>query len=244
MKKEVIIELLFDLAGLDPDWIDGKYKNLFTRWKFDNSDEVWIDGELIDKSTKRAIKNGFYNIQPKPNEIIVSEMKDGFPLTEQMFVKKMIRKLSQFTNADYPDDTWQMRIDLFLEYLKKKETTLQEKKNISEKSKKHDRFKNADFEKLNDLFVLKFTAGVKPTILDRLKTDLSIHIIEYKNNQIVAIASILYDYLHKTVKPRNFSDWLKTFSQIIDIQTPTTKRNAVQTEIAEFKKFYYYLNSL
>lgn len=120
MKKEIINELIFELAGLTPDTIDEKYNRVFTRWKFDNSDEVWIDGRLIDKGEKWLIQVSMYDIRPVPKKIIVSELKGGFELTEQMFVKKMIRKLKQFADADYPDDTWQMRIDLFLDYLQNK----------------------------------------------------------------------------------------------------------------------------
>ena len=241
MKTEIIIDLM-EFVGLKPTDVHDRYERLYNRWKFDNSDEVFVDGKQISYIEKQKVKFGTY--EPTPKKIIVSDLKDGFELTEKMFVEKMINKLSKYSKADYPDDTWQMRIDLFLEYLKKKETTIQEKSKVLEKSTKQDRFKNADFEKLNDLFILNFTKGVKPTILDRLKTDLSIHIVGYSNKQIVAVASILYDFLHKTAKPQYFSDWLKLFSQIIDIQTPTTKQNAVQREINELKKFYHYLNSL
>jgi hypothetical protein len=140
MEKETIEELLFDLAGLNPDWIDEKYNNLLTRWKFNNSDEIWIDGELIDKNTKRAIQISLFNIQPPPKEIIVSELKNGFPLTEKMFVEKMIIKLSKYNNADYPDDTWQMRVNLFIDYLTKKYISIIQNSNdmISiEEIKKH-----------------------------------------------------------------------------------------------------------
>lgn len=121
MNNKIVSEILFDLAGLTPDWIDEKYSNLYTRWKFDNSDDVWLDGRLLDKAEKRMIKISLYNIKPTPMEIIVSEKKAGFTLTEKMFIDKMISKLSKFTDADYPDDTWQMRINLFMDYLKKKQ---------------------------------------------------------------------------------------------------------------------------
>ena len=120
MKKEIIEEVLFELAGLTPDWIEEKYKLVYERWKFDNSDDVWIDGRLVDKKEKLLIKVSRYDIRPMPKEIIVSETKNGFPLTEKMFIDKMIKKLSKFTDADYPDDIWQMRINLFLDYLKNK----------------------------------------------------------------------------------------------------------------------------
>ncbi|MEI6554218.1 MAG: hypothetical protein WCL70_01365 [Paludibacter sp.] len=113
----------------------------------------------------------------------------------------------------------------------------------SNPSNKKKRFENIDLNKLDNLFVLEFTIGIKPTTLDKLKNDLSINIVSYNKKQIVAIASILYSYLHKNVVPKKFSPWLRQFCEIIDIQAPTSKKNAVKLEIEELKKTYWYLIS-
>lgn len=43
-------------------------------------------------------------------------MKGGFPLTKELFIKKMIFTLEKYQKAAAPDDEWQMKIDTMLEY--------------------------------------------------------------------------------------------------------------------------------
>jgi hypothetical protein len=141
MKTELILNLM-ELVGLNPANVNERYISLYNRWKFDNSDEVLVDGKLINYIEKQQVKFGTY--EPTPKKIIGSDLKDGFELTEKMFVEKMIQKLSNYSKADYPDDTWQMRVDLFLEYLKNKE------KSFEPKSESEKVFVFTDYLKSND----------------------------------------------------------------------------------------------
>jgi len=103
---------------------------------------------------------------------------------------------------------------------------------------------NMDLDLLNDLFVIEMTKGVKTTKLDQLKTDLRSNVPIYNGREITALANVIYEsaILHKNTKPKSFNKWLNQFCSIIDVQVPTTHQNAVQLEIAELKKTYYYLN--
>jgi hypothetical protein len=121
MKTELKLKLI-ELAGLTAESINEHYEGMLNRWKYDNSDEVWIDGRLIDHEEKIHIVMGMFNIEPQPKEIIVSELKAGFKLTEQLFIKSMIYKLNSFVNIDKPDDKWQMRVNSFLEFLKERQS--------------------------------------------------------------------------------------------------------------------------
>jgi len=99
-----------------------------------------------------------------------------------------------------------------------------------------------DLDLLDELFIPNMTQGEAPTKLERLKTDLRANVITYNGKQITALADLIYSggALHKAVKPKNFSVWLKQFCNIVGLQTPTSKQNAVTTEREELKRTYYY----
>lgn len=96
-----------------------------------------------------------------------------------------------------------------------------------------------DLSKFDDMFVI--TIGKKQK--DRFKIDIDIFVDGYTNNQIVALASVLYGILHNTIKPKYFITWLELFCAIIDKETPTAKqsKDEVQAEIPKMKQTYYYL---
>jgi len=102
---------------------------------------------------------------------------------------------------------------------------------------------NMQLDLLSSLFVLKMTAGAKPTPLDLLSKDLRTNVWIYNKNQVTALASIIYQsgMLHKNTKPKTFSKWLEQFCNIIDFPLPTIKQNAVSKEYSELKNTYYYL---
>ena len=66
---------------------------------------------------------------------------------------------------------------------------------------------------------------------------------DYSKNQIVALASILHNSVHETVRPKEFKKWLELFCAIIGKETPTAKasKTEVKAEIPKMKRAYYYL---
>ena len=86
------------LAGLDGDNVEIYYKKKYNKWLFDYSDEVFIDGELIDKSQKLGITLSSFNIKPEPKKIEVSGYLDGSKLTEERFLNfEIIRVMKLHT---------------------------------------------------------------------------------------------------------------------------------------------------
>ena len=104
---------------------------------------------------------------------------------------------------------------------------------------------NMQLDLLSSLFVLKMTAGAKPTPLDLLSKDLRTNVWIYNKNQVTALASIIYQsgMLHKNTKPKTFSKWLEQFCNIIDFPLPTYRPNAVTKEFSEMKKTFEYIFS-
>lgn len=86
--------------GLRGDNLDIYYKKTHTRWLFDYSDEVWIDGKLLEKEEKLAIKGVMYNIQPEPKEIKTSDMLAGSQLTENRFLDYELNRISYINPHD------------------------------------------------------------------------------------------------------------------------------------------------
>ena len=140
-EKPIIEKRIFstDLAGIKPTNISSKYNSLYTRWKFNNSDEIWIDGKLIPPKEKSLIIMSSYNIIPKPNDIIISETKDGFALEELDFIEQELKEkqpLYKKTIGSKINDTQHKQIKIYLEYLEKRKRELT--KNKSTKESKND----------------------------------------------------------------------------------------------------------
>ena len=100
-------------------------------------------------------------------------------------------------------------------------------------------------ELLDNLFIPAMTAGAKPTKLDHLKEDLRRSVSTSKGKEVTALADVIYKsgLIHKNVKPKNFTDWLKQFCNIIDYPLPTYKQEqkAVKEEYSKMKNTYHYL---
>lgn len=88
MKKTILLSL----SGLTSSNVDEFYRVKFSRWLFENSDNVWVDGELIDEEEKQAFKFAFYNVRPKPKEIKTDRLWKGFELKESVFIKRELFK--------------------------------------------------------------------------------------------------------------------------------------------------------
>lgn len=118
--------------------------------------------------------------------------------------------------------------------------TKEEEFAIDNYKKNYVNTKDKDYSKFDNLFI----ATINEKQIERFKKDIDTFIDSYTKNQIVALASVIYDILHKkTTKPKFFSAWLKTFCAIIGKTTPSAKQSKteVQAEKSTMKSTYYYL---
>ena len=79
-----------------------------------------------------------YNIIPKPNEIIISETKDGFALEELDFIEQELKEkqpLYKKTIGSKINDTQHKQIKIYLEYLEKRKRELTKNKSTKESKK-------------------------------------------------------------------------------------------------------------
>lgn len=90
------------LIGLSSDNLAEYYEWHINRWKFDHSDEVFIDGQLIDEAEKRMIKLSRYDIRPKPESISVSCKANGSDLTETRFIEYEISRIEKLDKLSLP----------------------------------------------------------------------------------------------------------------------------------------------
>ena len=120
-KTDLIKIRLLELSGLTDDNIDEKYKELYHKWLFFNSDEVYLNGQLLSKSEKRLMAvAGFKSID---GELKFSSTKknNGLTLTENNFIKEHIKKYSLLINEiPYNETILNKRISMMLEYLENK----------------------------------------------------------------------------------------------------------------------------
>ena len=96
MKNDILI------AGLSGENIEQYYKAKFNQWLFKYSDKVTIDKKIISKSQKIAIEAAFYNINPKPKSITVSNCLNGSQLTESRFIRYEIERIEKIKNLSLP----------------------------------------------------------------------------------------------------------------------------------------------
>ncbi len=120
-KTELIKIRLLELSGLTDDNIDEKYKELYHKWLFFNSDEVYWNGQLLSKSEKRLMAvAGFKSID---GELKFSSTRKGkgTTLTENNFIKEHIKKYSLLINEiPYNETILNERTSMMLEYLENK----------------------------------------------------------------------------------------------------------------------------
>ena len=143
------------IDGTKPERIEQAYQTYLNRWKFNNSDKVWLDNELISKDEKNLIIESNYNIKPKPKSIITSDIEDKIPLTEDLFINEQIRlfkRIKAQTKGIEIDRVLYSKSKFYLIYLKKrlveiKKTSTTE---INDKDEAYngDVFKSYDAQKL------------------------------------------------------------------------------------------------
>ncbi len=111
------------LSSLNNDNVDSVYGILFNRWRFDKSDEVRIDGELINSDEKAIIKLSLYDIRPKSTEIVISDTVSGFPLKEKIFIEQQIKKyesVNEKTKGSETNMVLNIKSEVYLTFLKKR----------------------------------------------------------------------------------------------------------------------------
>lgn len=120
-QRDLIKIRLLELSGLTDDNIDEIYKELYHKWLFFNSDEVYLNGQLLSKSEKRLMAvAGFKSID---GELKFSSTRKGkgTTLTENNFIKEHIKKYSLLINEiPYNETILNERISMMLEYLENK----------------------------------------------------------------------------------------------------------------------------
>ncbi len=120
-KTDLIKIRLLELSGLTDDNIDEIYKELYHKWLFFNSDEVYLNGKLLSKSEKRLMAvAGFKSIDGELKFSSTRKNK-GITLTENYFIKERIEKYSLLINEIPDNETMlKIRISMMLEYLENK----------------------------------------------------------------------------------------------------------------------------
>jgi len=122
-EKQKLERLSFIMKGfsaMNKDNIDDIYSRRYIRYKFDNSDEVSIDGVLLSNDEKASIKQVGYNIRPTPKETIVSDLINGFEITEKHFIQSELILLNN-VNYDLLNLKNRLQFTFYKDYLSKKE---------------------------------------------------------------------------------------------------------------------------
>ena len=120
-KTDLIKIRLMELSRLTDDNIDEIYKELYHKWLFFNSDEVYLDGKLLSKSEKRLMAvAGFKSIDGELKFSSTKKIK-GLTLTEDVFINVHIQKYS-LLKKEIPDNetTLKKRTSMMLRYLRRK----------------------------------------------------------------------------------------------------------------------------
>ncbi len=213
--------------------------------------------KIIIDSQIKAIRFNFENdedknylsVQDDYNNRLESDEKDLDNIKQTIALTIEFRDLLYSALPTLEADFLKKQMD-WVEQEKKREELKQSasaqaasKKSKEIKAAKTDLVMNLDL--LDELFVPEMTKGVKPTKLDRLKTDLRANVFGYEKKDIAALAAVIYDsgMLHKNMKPKSFNKWKKQFSKIVGKQDPTVKQGAISETVEQFKNAYYYLNS-
>lgn len=140
----------------------------------------------------------------------------------------------------------EMNLDEEFEY-KKYMYMLHDPDNVQFLSKseiKHE--DNINIEALKEYFKLQFKQqDVDSSNFDTLINDLRGGLPSYTQNDITAIASIIYNSnkLHSSKKPATFNKWLKAFCFMINRDVPTSKPSGVKKQIKNLSGTFYYITN-
>ena len=163
-QRELIKIRLLELSGLTDDNIDEKYKELYHKWLFFNSDEVYLNGKLLSKSEKRLMAvAGFKSIDGELKFSSTRKCK-GITLTENNFIKEHIKKYSLLINEiPYNETILNERTSMMLEYLENKIKQFTPNNPAPEKHKYPviDKTKISDTDWIYNTFVNKVFTGSK-----------------------------------------------------------------------------------
>lgn len=101
-----------------------------------------------------------------------------------------------------------------------------------------------DIDALKEYFVPEFKQGNNsiPSSFDNFVNDLRGGLPSYSQNDITAIASIIYNSgkIHRSKKNRTFRGWLKEFATIINRITPKSKEGQLTDLIADLSNRFHY----
>jgi hypothetical protein len=130
-EKELFIRNGF--SAITKENLEDIYNRRYNRFKFDNSDEVKIDGIIQSKEEKILIKMSNYIIVPTPKEVFVSELLNGFEITEEEFIKNEIIILNN-CQYDLLNLKNRLQFTFYKEYLNKRNSgTITEEKSQENK---------------------------------------------------------------------------------------------------------------
>jgi hypothetical protein len=131
-RKKYAVKLLYSIT---PDNVEQIYNRNFTRYLFENSDEVTINGKVYgnsfeDKITKACFM--FPNEQGESNIKTASgcNTKGGFPLTELDFINNQLDNLKDLSFSDLVQ---RKKYETYLNFIENKKTQLQIEPNFTNK---------------------------------------------------------------------------------------------------------------
>jgi hypothetical protein len=121
--------LKLHLSGLTPDNIDEFYEKKFNEYVYYHSEKVTINGKEIEPGLKRILltfpdENGNPNIESLE---VGGFTKEGFPITEKMFIESELDKITKRYNEDTKsafDLDIKAKAELYLNYLKSRLETI------------------------------------------------------------------------------------------------------------------------
>ena len=118
-RKKVALRIL---AVINPDNVEQIYNRNFTRYLFENSDEVTINGKDYGNSKEDKITRAcfmFPNEQGESNIIKASgcNTKDGFPIKELDFITN---QLSIFSGLDFDNFKQIKQLESYINFINKR----------------------------------------------------------------------------------------------------------------------------
>jgi hypothetical protein len=190
----------FNLGNLTFQNVETIYNRNFDRWRYKNSHEVIVKGEKIEQGTDRWLlmlpnENGEPNIETC---VVSDTTKDGFPLTESLFIDEEIniyeplytKSIGDITNRDI-----NLKLKCYIDFLKQKQ------KDILKPSNKNTNFKSKIIENQKQQFIILindihlFTTVIDVNIFNQildctLKTPLQIN----NNRHLAYFFDALYNH--------------------------------------------------
>ncbi len=118
-----------NLLGLKGTNIEDYYKVQFNCWKFDNSDEVKLDGEVLSKNEKIILRMSLRGKNKVSGIIEMSDIVDGNELTEHKFIELEINRVNNIKDLSLGKDLSKQK---YLQFLLEKENAKPPQQNKTE----------------------------------------------------------------------------------------------------------------